>query len=273
MRIITKTMIAPILMGLAMMTVSCDSNKPSDRRESRRKEAGKGEVLSIIMEDIDSLRVEISWKKAQWYYAKIQEGIRLLQSQAQRENLLGAADDAYCHSMDSIMGIIMSGECKSRHDELAEIWSKRTSKAFNTVDTISSLHVRVVQLHNEHQKRIDYIISVKNDHQSVTSFNIAYNRRFETDEINNATNYLSNGYSCVEILDGLNSIKDGTIFVNRRYAYCQKVVSLYLSKDSYDEGDENTLISNIKFYPKWKKNWEADIDKFRDEHQPQAPTN
>lgn len=263
--------VAILLLGLAVMLVSCGQGGGEKMDRKGRAKGGNGKTYELVVAQIDSLYVETSWARAKVLYAEAKEGIEFIKSPSQRRNLLGAADNSFCHSMDTIMYIILSGECKPHHKELREIHENREGATFSEVVS-TGLHNQVEEKYKSHEQMLNKTLpSLKSSGQSPTSFKSEYNEKKEKEAVQKATNYLAEHPSCSEIRDGLTKVKEGKLFKGWRKAYCDKLVDLYLQKPDWNQRDENILKGNLSFYtdvyPSDTTEWYGKIRAFKYEHQ------
>lgn len=264
------TWIALLVLGLAIVMAACEP-KPSNSKYGKNK--NRSEVEKMLDKLIDSLHKETDWSQSQLLYSRIESTIesdKLLLRDNDKEDFHTASKDAFCYSMDNIMNLMMSGTC-NEHTKLEEIWKKRTGNDFGSVK--STLYEQVKQQHKQHQDLMTFISNAKNNRQIVNSFNEAYDEQTEKTLKSKASTHIKSHPSCQYILGELDKIEKGTAFSSRRQAYCQKVVDLYLAKDSWNQGDENIVKSRMKFYTKDHsgdakvKGWLKAIEDFKTEHQ------
>lgn len=260
-----------LFMGMAVVLVSCGQGEKSDRRGHSKGSGGK--TYELVSAQIESLYVETSWSQANALYSEVKEGIEFLKSPSQRRNLLAAADNSYCHSMDTIMYLILSGDCKPRHQELREIHKKRQDAAFANVPS-TALHSRVEEKFNSHEQMLTKTLpNLKSSGQTPKSIKSVYDAKYEKEAVNKASSYLAENPSCIEIREGLTKVKDGKFFKGWRKAYCNKLVELYLQKTEWQERDENYIIGSLSFYTDAYPNsaeeaeWMSKINEFKFEHQ------
>lgn len=265
--------IAMLVMGMAMTLVSCEP-QPQDGSDGPKRK--KSAVERKIDENIGKLAKETSWAESQSLYGKIKADIgnKSYRIKAKVQNDLNSlADKAYCHSMDTIMYIILKGECKPRHKELYEIHKMRVGENFAGVAS-TSFHKQVEEKFKSHERMLKTILpDLRSSHQKPSTFESEYNDKFETEAVNKAKSYLAENPSCTEILNGLTNVKEGKLFKGWRKAFCDKLVALYLEKQDWNKGDENVVKSNILFYGRAYPNsteyqqWLDTITYFREEHQ------
>lgn len=262
--------IAILIIGIAIVGTACEP-KPSHGGSNASR--SKSEVEKMLDKLIDSLGKETDWSKSKLMYGRIESSIEseeLGLRDKVKEDFHASTKNAYCHSMDNIMHIMMEGEC-GKHTTLDEIWKLRTGKNFSEIH--SSLHEQVEQLHKTHEEMRSFINQVNGNRLGVTTFDVAYDEQYENNQKVKAKSYLNTNPTCTTIKSGLESIQNGTAFAGRRVAFCQKVVDCYLAKDSWNEGDENTVKSRIRFYTKDHRNdaivkgWMEAIEEFRTTHQ------
>ena len=262
------TTMAIVLLCTALAWVACEP-KPSDGKGGRGGKRNK--IERMLDEDIAKLSHETDWTKAQQSYITINADIdKYVKKSRVKQDFHIAADMAYCNSMDTIMHLIMVSDCQSQHKMLDELWKLRGSGSYASVS--SKLHTQVAKERKTHDDLLAYIKSVRGNRQTgITSFNTAYDKAYETQEIKNATSKLEHSPSCQEIRNGLENIKKGTAFVGRQAAFCQKLMDLYLEKDEWNQGDENKLKDRIRFYTDAHKDnetvllWFDEIEAFKEE--------
>lgn len=263
------TRMALLLLGFTMVVVACEP-KPSDGGSGKKK--NRSEVEKTLDKLIDSLQRETDWQNSQLLFGRIESSIEsdeLRLREKDKADFHTALRDAYCYSMDNIMHLMMSGTCGD-HKKLEEIWNLRTGNEYGSVK--SSLYEEVKQQHKDHQDLLTFISKTKSNRMSVTSFNTAYDESYETTQKNKATGYLKTT-KCKTIVADLEKIQKGTAFAGRRVAFCQKVVDLYLAKDTWTQGDENIVKNRIQFYTKGHGNdtkvqeWMTAIEDFKTTHQ------
>ena len=269
MKVGKTTRIALLLLGFAMVVVACEP-KPAEGGSGKTK--NRSEVEKMLDKLIDSLKRETDWQTSQLLFSRIESSIEsdeLRIRDKDKADFHKDSQDAYCYSMDNIMHIMMTGTCGD-HKKLEEIWNLRTGKEYGSVK--SSLYEEVKQLHKDHQGMLTFISDCKKNRQTVTNFDTKYDFEYETGQGKKASGYLKTT-KCKTIVADLEKIQKGTAFASRRIAFCQKVVDLYLEKDSWVQGDENLVISRIKFYTKEHPNdakvieWNAAIEDFKTAHQ------
>ncbi len=264
--------IAVLVLGMALL-VSCEPQPQDGSNGPKRK---KSAVEQKIDDNIGKLAKETSWAESQSMYGKIKADIGNKSYRIKtkvRNDLNSLADKAYCHSMDTIMYIILKGECKPRHKELYEIHKLRVGESFADVAS-TPFHKQVEEKYKSHEQMLKTILpDLRSSHQKPTTFESEYNDDLETKAVNKAKSYLAENPSCTEIRDGLTNVKDGKLFKSWRKAFCNKLVELYLEKQDWDRGDENAVKSQINLYnrkypetPEYQQ-WLDTITYFRNEHQ------
>ena len=88
----------------------------------------------------------------------------------------------------------------------------------------------------------------------------------ENNKKKEAQNYLNTNPTCKQIIDGLNNIKSGAAFKGRRKNYCEKILELYLQKETYSPQDERALRGRLNStYGSILDEWENKIIEFKKE--------
>ncbi len=262
-----------LILGMAVALVSCEP-QPQDGSDGPKRK--KSAVERKIDENIGKLAKETSWAESQSLYGKIKADIgnKSYRIKAKVQNDLNSlADKAYCHSMDTIMYIILKGECKPRHKELYEIHKIRVGESFAAVAS-TSFHKQVEEKFKSHERMLKTILpDLRSSHQKPSTFESVYNVKFEKEAVNNATSYLAENPCCIEIREGLTKVKEGKLFKGWRKAFCDKLVALYLEKPDWNQRDENNLIGYLSFYSDEYpssdevREWMKKIEDFKIEHQ------
>lgn len=245
---------AILLIGLLASFVSCE---PKAKDNTNGQSERKGGVERKIDENIKLLSKELDWERAQELYEKTKSDIGNkqynLKSRVQND-LYSLADKAFCHSMDTLMFVIMSGECKPRHKELFAVHKIRSETDEFSKVAPTPLHTQVEAMFSEHQNMRDIVLpGLRKSKQKIDSYETPYETKYEKDAINNANTYLAKNPKCLEIKDGLTRVKEGKYFNGWRVSYCQAVVDSYCetfsdSTHPWAQKYENITKGNIGFY-------------------------
>ncbi len=258
-------------------TMSLASCGFSDSEEEDENEGGgstsKG-MLGRAEEQVALVRNTVDWEKAKEYRSNAEYTISKLKSPTQRRNLTTLLNINYCHSMDTIMHIIMAGECSNQHKLLDELYSLRNGADYSEIGKNSSLHNQVKESYDKHKKMLSFISGATTKQTKITSWNTDYDESTENTKKKEAATYLSSKPTCKSSINKLENIKNGSAFKNRRKDYCEKILELYLQKDSWTYQDEKRLYGrlNSTYSDKYPNDpqiavWDEQIKGFKDSKQ------
>lgn len=261
-----KTM-AVLLVGMALVVAACEP-KPKTKNGGINGWGGLSETEKLVKRHIDELANVTDWADAQVKYAK---NMIAIDSVIKRSNLKGDMktlnNKNYCHSMDTIMQIIMGkSDCanyhgKKKNGELYAIHAERAKYS----DINSPIHTQVEQAYKNHEDMLSFIGNAGVG-QNVTSWSTPYDEKTENNKKRETQNYLNTNPTCKQIIDGLNNIKSGAAFKGRRKNYCEKILELYLQKDTWTLGEEKKLKGLLNStYGSIIDEWQNKIDTFREE--------
>lgn len=280
MIMIKSRLIAILFLGMAVMLVSCGQSGGEIPGREERVKGGTGQkkgqvpgqsLVDLVMAQIDSLKVETCWSHAKTLYEEVKVGIGYLNKDERRDNLLISANNNFCYSMDTIMCIILSGECEPRHNELYEIHMVRNGEDFSLVHS-TSLHDRVEKDFKSHEDMLKTTLpQLKRSGQSPETFTSQYSEKIEKKKVKEASNYLAQNPSCSQIKTGLEEVSERKLIKKWRKDFCGELVELYLQKPYWKESDENNLKGALYFYTNVYTSdtteWFAKIREFKKEHQ------
>lgn len=254
-KILLKTkQLALLFLGLSVILAACEPKPKDDSYGSGNRKSG---VEKKIDENIKLLSKEMNWAKSQELYGKIKSDIGNKEFNLKprvQNDLFSLVDKAFCHSMDTIMFDILSGECKPRHDELSAVHKRRSETSEFSKVAATAFHSQVESMYAEHKNmRKSILPELKRSKLKVTSYETAYETKYEKEAVAKAENYLSKNPTCLEIKEGLTRVKEGKVFDSWRIAYCQAVVDSYCEQfgdptNTWLQKYENITLGNIGFY-------------------------
>lgn len=249
-----------VLLCVAMAFAACTTEQ-GESKESKKKGKGKS-VSDTIKDDIGLLASTTDWAEAQQMYKRVQVDIRdNVKNELTQDDLKTLANRGYCRSMDTIMRIILKGECEPRHGELKALHAERQK-----FDVKSGLHDEVESLYAEHQRVMEWIGSI-GGRQTVKSFADRYNTQYDKEIADKAKVELDKKPSCKEIKRKL----EKPYLEGRHARFCDDIVA-NLEANSTDPNDANIVRSRLGFYrDKYGSNdkyasWIKRLDTFSEEH-------
>lgn len=264
-----------VFLCATMSLASCGfSDYDEDDEDENVNASSKGGMLGRAEEQVALVRNEVDWNKAKEYRSNAEYTIGKLKSPTQRRNLTSLLNTNYCHSMDTIMQMIMAGECSSQHGLLNELYDLRTGKEYGEIDKNSMLHEQVMKSYDKHKKILALISSTKTAQPNIKSWNTSYDEQTENNKKREAKAYLETGPTCKSIITGLKNIQNGAAFKDRRKDYCGKIFELYVQKESWSPQDERVLngLLNSTFIDSYPNDpevaiWKEKIKEFKSSHQ------
>lgn len=256
-----------LLAGMALALVACGTsetnNEDINTNEGRHSgKLGRAEAL------VDSVRNETNWARTQERYDDAKYAIEKLKSPTQRKNLTSLLNRNYCHSMDTIMQIIMAtSDCGNHHGKKKNglLYVVHVERA-KFSDIHSTLHSNVETAYNNHERLVK-LIQGWGGRQKVNSFTDTYDNSYDNSVMATAKKELSNAPKCSYIQ---NNLKNPYLH-ERHKNFCEDVVT-NLEQNSTDPNDANIVVNRIKFYKdKYKedsdyKGWRTRLEKFQNEH-------
>lgn len=268
-----KTLVA-IFLCATMSLASCDFSGTGEDEENENGGLSSKGMLGRAEEQTALVRNTVDWEKTKEYRSNAEYTISKLKSPTQRRNLTSLLNINYCHSMDTIMHIIMAGECSNNHKLLNELYSLRTGKEYGEIDKNSALHGQVKKSYEKHKNMLSFIGSATAKQNNITSWNTPYDEQTENSKKKEAGTYLASKPTCKSSVKSLESIKNGSAFKNRRKDYCEKILELYLQKDTWSQKDERVLFGllNSTFIDNYPNEpevaiWNEKIKEFRESKQ------
>lgn len=261
----TKYSIMLAMMMIVVAMVSCEP-KPKTENEEHGGWGGLNETEKLVKRHIDELSNVTNWTDAQVKYAKNRNDIdSLIKRTNLKKDLMLLNKKNFCYSMDTIMQIIMGGECEPQHKELRAIHAERAKYA----DIDSPLHNQVDNTYSNHERLIK-LVDGWGSAQIVGSFNDYYNTSHDSNVQETANKELPKAPSCTYIKKYL---KNPSLKLSGRHKkFCDDIVRL-LEQTSTNPNDANIVWNRIKFYKaKYKedanyKGWNKRLEDFQNMHE------
>ena len=260
-----------ILLGMALIMTACEPKPKTEDTGSGNAHGGGGlsETEKLIRHHIVELATVTDWETAQTKFEQNRHDIDGMTRNNLKKDYADLNNRSYCHSMDTIMDIMMKGDC-GQHQLLDRLWKLRTGTDFGAIQ--STLHGQVEQAYSHHKEMLDFIRNAGNRQSNITSFDVRYDRNTENKKKTEAETYLASQPSCQVVRKGLTNIKNESAFKARRKDYCEKILGLYLDRETWTYRDERTLLGllSIAYTTEYKNDpdiakWHTQIDQFKEE--------
>ena len=123
---------------------------------------------------------------------------------------------------------------------------------------------------------LSFIGSATAKQNNINSWNTPYDEQTENSKKEKAGTYLASKPTCKSSIKSLENIKNGSAFKNRRKDYCEKIIELYLQKETWSQKDERVLngLLNSTFIDNYPNEpevgiWNEKINGFRESNQQQ----
>ena len=259
-----------LLKTMAVLTVCTALALSSCGRKQGRTRGGSngGKSTSTsekIADNINVLAATTNWDETQKLYKGAKVDIEnLVRNEVTKADLNSLADKGYCHSMDTIMRLILTDRdnCENRHNEFKTIMAER--EKFGQIS--SPLHSEVESLYNEHQRLVQWIQGI-GKRQKVESFKDRYDNDYDTKVLNQAKKELEKDPPCPYIRRNLKTPP----LKSRHKSFGDDLVKA-LEENSTNPFDANVVVGRLGFY-KAKygedatyKGWMARLSAFEEKH-------
>lgn len=249
-KLIENTPVLVMLLLYLMLFTNCNGKNTG----YAPTEGSANPTKAVIEKNIKELADKAWNKKA---YEEIREKqIPCLKLPSEKKALRTLLDATYGKVMIRDANKIMDGECIGQHKRLEALLVEL--KGFPDAGGLSELHVRKAH----HDKLVQFVHTLT-EPQRVRNFTDRYDTSYEQEKKTKAKEYLATRPTCSYLKNNLSH--PDAWFQTRRKKFCENIIAIYLQKETYDEGDENILLSRLNIYQGDRNEWKSQIDNFREE--------